>query len=300
MHGEGMSAVEDALITGYLKKHVIALADDIGQRHVNTPHALHKAANYISREWETMGYQVEPQSFGAMGIKCLNLQVERKGSDEDAGIIVVASNYDTVKNCPGANDNASGMAALLEISRIFCQLEPKQTVRFVALSNERAPFLGTERMGSWIYAHHAQQDFADIKQVIILDSLGYYNPAPDSQLHPPMLGMFYGKRATFLAMVSDLLNAPAMFRFNRFFNKASNFPTRKVLAPGILKHDKWTDHSAFGVHGFRSFVITDTSYHRYPFHNSERDHAERLDFQSLSNITAGLAKALGRFSKAQF
>ncbi len=292
-----MSAIENPSVTQHLKKHVRTLSTDIGQRHVNQPHALHKAANYISHEWEAMGYKVKPQLFSAMGVRCMNLEVERSGTDEDAGAIVITANYDTSKDCPGANNNASGIACLLEISRLFKRTHPQRTIRFVALTNENAPFIGSDKMGSWIYAHRADQQHSNIKTVVVLDSLGYYDNSANSQLHPPLMGMFYPNRANFLAMVSDFGAISVMSRFNSLFKRHSSFACQKIIAPSIFPGKKWNDHSTFSTHGYKVFMVTDTAHYRYPFYQTGRDTAEKVDYQSLSDITNGLVKAFIDFSR---
>lgn len=294
-----MSAIQLDLITDHLKNHVTRLADEIGQRHVNAPHALHKAVNYISDEWSAMGYQVDTQNFSAKGVRCLNLVAERAGTDSDASTILVVTNYDSSKDCPGANDNASSLAAMLEISRIMRQYAPKHSVRFVALSNEKPPFVDTEKMGSWVYAHQARECFDNIKCVIILGSLGYYNEAPDSQLYPPLLGRIYPDRANYLAMASNLVSAPGMFRFNRLFKQHARFPSQMMALPNIFSRHHWYHPSPFSVCGYKNFIVTDTGHCRYPFANSGRDTAEKLDYQSLSNVTLGLTHALADFSLAK-
>lgn len=293
-----MPAIENPLITHNLKKHVTTLSEEIGPRHINKPHALHKAANYISHEWEAMGYKVEPQVFSAMGVRCINLIVEHPGTHEDAATIVITANYDTVKDCPGANNNATGIASLLEISRLLKEIAPKHPLRFMALTNENPPFIGSDKMGSWVYAHRAQQQRDNIKTTIILDSLGYYNFSANSQLYPPFMGMFYPNRANFLAMVSGLAAAPSMLKFNSLFKTHCHFSCKKIITANILPGKKWNDDSSFSIHGYKTFTVTDTSPYRYPFYQTGRDTAEKIDYQSLHDITIGLAKALIDFSRA--
>ena len=137
-------------LTHRLQMHVERLADDIGERNVFAPEALQLAAVYIEDEWETMGYDVERLEYDVSGIRCANLVTTRKGSARSGEILLLGAHYDSVIGSPGANDNASGVAALLEIARMFQAVEPMLTVRFVAFVNEEPPFFWTHKQGSMV------------------------------------------------------------------------------------------------------------------------------------------------------
>ena len=140
-----------------LERHVRRLAGEIGERHVLRPRALQAAADYIAGEWRGQGYaDVAEQAYDVRGVRCANLEVERRGAARPGEVLLVGAHYDTVPGCPGANDNGSGVAALLEISRLFAALAPAVTVRFVAFVNEEPPFFTTGEQGSMIYARAAR------------------------------------------------------------------------------------------------------------------------------------------------
>ncbi len=139
-------------LTRRVRTHVEGLAGEIGERNVFVPQALAKAAAYIEAEWCTLGYGVEQFAYQASGIRCVNLIATREGSVRCNEIVLLGAHYDSVIGSPGANDNASGVAALLEISRMFQALEPALTVRFVAFVNEEPPFFWTHQRGSMVYA----------------------------------------------------------------------------------------------------------------------------------------------------
>jgi acetylornithine deacetylase/succinyl-diaminopimelate desuccinylase-like protein len=136
--------------------HIERLAGDIGERNVFRPEALQHAALYIEHEWTDMGYAVERDEYNTSGIRCANLVAVRKGSARGGEIILLGAHYDSVVGSPGANDNACGVAALLEISQLFQAVEPALTVRFVAFVNEEPPFFLTREQGSMLYAEAAR------------------------------------------------------------------------------------------------------------------------------------------------
>ncbi len=291
-----MSAEIQTDCISHLKRHVKTLADEIGERHVRKHFALHKAANYISQQWEAMGYELTRQPFKAKGVECENLEVSRTGKTRPDDIFLVCANYDSPKDCPGANGNASGVGAMLEIARYFSQITPDFTVRFVALTNESPPFFGTEKSGSWIYAHHARQNCDRIQAAIMLESLGYYNNSIGSQLYPALMGALYPKQANFVAMTSNLRSMTAMRRFARLFKYNSSFRCEPMIALNFLPWVKWSDNSPFWISGYPAFMVSDTSPYRYPFYHSPRDTAEKLDYDSLNVVATGLMKSLEKYA----
>ncbi len=275
-----------------LKHHVATLASGIGERHVKKHFALHKAANYISRQWQEMGYEIERQQFTTQGVQCENLEVNKLGKNHPEHIILVCAHYDSARDCPGANGNASGIATLLEISRYFSETSPNSTVRFVALTNEKPPFYGTDKSGSWLYAHKANEQRDKIRAVIILESLGYYNDTYGSQLYPPFLSMLYPKQANFVAMTSNLRSMGSMREFAKHFNKHTTLRGLPMIAPNFLPWVNWSDSSPFWLNGYKAFMVSDTSLYRYPFYDSPRDTPEKIDYQSLTFITNALIRAI--------
>src|SRR3954449_13184915 len=129
-----------------LRAHVGALAGTIGERHLLRPHALAAAADYIDAIWQAQGYVPERETFTVEGLDCANLVITRPGPRDE--LLLIGAHYDTVRGSPGADDNASGVAALLELSRAFAALAPERSLRFVAFVNEEPPFCFTEHMGS--------------------------------------------------------------------------------------------------------------------------------------------------------
>jgi acetylornithine deacetylase/succinyl-diaminopimelate desuccinylase-like protein len=128
-----------------LRAHVVRLAGEIGDRNVFRPAALEAAADYIAGQWRGFGYRVNRQEYQAKDVTCTNLEVERPGREPAGGILLIGAHYDSVPGCPAANDNGSGVAALLELARRFAEVEPARTVRFVAFANEEPPFFMTRQ-----------------------------------------------------------------------------------------------------------------------------------------------------------
>ena len=280
-----------------LRAHVAKLAGQIGERNIKNAKALSRAANYISDQWSNMGYEVCSQVYSAQGIKCRNLEITHQGTKHPDNIILIGAHYDTSNGCPDTNENGSGIAALLEVSRLIHRLETDYTVRFVAFTNQEPPFYGTEEMGSWVYAHHARQRGDNIRTAIILETLGFYTNAPASQMPLPFMGLFCPHKGNFLAMVSNLRSARVTRRFSKAFRANSKFPIQQLSAPQALPAIGKSDQCAFWLNGYKSFMVTDTAPYRYPFYHSEKDTPDRLDYAHLTEVTTGLAKVIQRCEK---
>ncbi len=140
-----------------LRTHVSRLAGDIGERNVFRPLALEAASSYLERQWREQGYAIETLAYEVSSIRCANLEVTRRGGVRKGEILLIGAHYDSVMGSPGANDNASGIAALLEISRMFTGIDPTMTVRFIAFVNEEPPFFRSVQQGSMVYAAAARR-----------------------------------------------------------------------------------------------------------------------------------------------
>ncbi|MDO9371502.1 MAG: M20/M25/M40 family metallo-hydrolase [Gammaproteobacteria bacterium] len=282
-----------------LTAHVRELSDVIGERNVFRPQALHAAAAYITQEWQQQGYTVNPQTYSVSGVACSNLEVTRHGSVKPDEIILIGAHYDTVAGSPGADDNASGVAALLEISRLFAALTPERTVRFVAFVNEESPFFFWNTMGSLVYARAARRRGDDIQLMIALEMLGYYSTTEGSQSYPPLLKYFYPGKGDFIAFVSDLRSRSLLRLFTSLFRAHSDFPAQQLATSFLVPGVALSDHFSFWRQGYRALMITDTAFHRNPFYHTAGDTADKINYAAFTRVTQGIYQALAEFSAAR-
>lgn len=281
-----------------IRGHVERLAGEIGERNLFRPASLDEAARYIEAEWRRQGYEVVPQRYGAEGRACANLEATRPGEARPGEILLVGAHYDTVMGSPGANDNASGVAALLEIARLFTRLRPAATVRFVAFVNEEPPFFMTPEQGSVVYADAARARGDDIRLAVVLETIGCYSEAPKSQQYPWPFQLFYPERGNFLGFVSDFRSWRAMRRLARAFRAHSDFPLERVATFRWVPGASWSDHWSFWRAGYRALMVTDTAFYRYPHYHSAADTPEKLAYPELARVTRGLALALAELAGA--
>lgn len=271
-----------------LRLHVQELAGTIGERNVFRPRALHAARDYIEEIWRNQGYSVTLQEYEAYGVRCANLEVTILGASRPSEILLLGAHYDSVRGSPGANDNGSGVAALLEIARLLTHTRPETTVRLVAFVNEEPPFFGTSRQGSAIYAKAAKGRGDDIRLMMALETIGYYRDEPGTQSYPPFFRYFYPDRGDFLALISDFESLPVIRHVASVFRAHSDFPVEYAgvfrWVPGVT----WSDHLPFWRRGYRAMMATDTAFHRYPHYHTSDDTPDKLNYPMFARATEAL------------
>jgi Zn-dependent M28 family amino/carboxypeptidase len=279
-----------------LRRHVARLAGDIGERHVLRPEALHAAERYIAGTFHGLGYAVTRQNYEAQGVDCANLEVTIEGAAATSEIVLAGAHYDTVPGSPGADDNASGVAAVLELARLLRASKPARTIRLVAFVNEEPPFFFWGEMGSRVYARAARKRGDDIRVMLSLEMLGCYSDEPASQGYPPLLKYFYPERGDFIAFVSNLRSRHALRNAFDAFRAASRFPAEKLAAPALVPGVGWSDQLSFWREGYPAAMVTDTGFHRYRHYHQRTDTPEKLDYARMAQVVEGLARTLERLA----
>ena len=281
-------SAEEQQIHDNLKRHVEMLAQQIGERNIWNAEALAAAALYIRNTLEGHGYKVGVQSFKSGGQTVQNLEVELQGTTAPQEIIVLGAHYDSVAGTPGANDNASGVAALLEIARLLAGKSHARTLRLVAFANEEPPFFYSGEMGSQVYAARSRQRGEQIKAMLALETIGYYSDQPGSQQYPFPYGLFYPDTGNFIGFVGNLSSWRLVRQALGAFRASTAFPSEGVAAPGWVMGVGWSDHRSFWQEGYPAIMITDTALFRYQHYHAATDTPEKLDYQSLARVTRGL------------
>ena len=285
-------SVEQQLIHDNLKRHVAELAGRIGERNVWRPGALADAAGYIRKALEEAGYAVGVQPFSSRGLTVNNLEAVLPGHTAADEIIVAGAHYDSVAGTPGANDNASGVAALLELARLLAGTALPRTVRFVAFANEEAPFFYGDEMGSNRYAARARAQGERIEAMLALETIGYYTDQPASQRYPFPFNFFYPDTGNFIGFVGNLSSWRLVRRAVGAFRASTAFPSEGVAAPSGMKGVHWSDHWSFWQAGYPAIMVTDTALFRYPHYHSTADTPSMLDYTGLARVTGGLADVI--------
>lgn len=275
-------------LSGRLHAHVKMLAGSIGERNVFSNGSLERAAAYIRGQWEAQGHVVTAYPYTVHGQETLNLEITQRGNEYPDEIILVGAHYDSVTGSPGANDNASGVAAMLELSRLLASESLPCSVRFVAFVNEEPPFFQNENMGSRAYASMTRERGDRLQGMISLETIGYFNDAPHTQLYPPPLGLFYPHTGNFIGFVSNLDSRAWLHRAAGAFRRHSDFPMEQASLPGFMPGIDLSDHDSFWRHDYDAIMITDTALFRYPHYHKSSDTPDKVDYEALTRLTAGL------------
>jgi hypothetical protein len=268
-----------------LRRHVLAIAG--APRNLRHYESLQRTAAYIDEEFSRAGYDPRHQVFEVEGRRVANIEAERRGSRRPDRILVIGAHYDSVDDSPGANDNASGVAVMLELARLHATSAPPVTVRFVAFVNEEPPYFMTTAMGSWRYAADAAARGDNIVAMLSLETVGYYSDEIGSQRYPFPFGLVFPNRGNFLAMVSNVRSAGTLRTAARAFRSATRLPLIASPAVAAIPGVAWSDHWSFWRHGFRALMLTDTALYRYPHYHSNSDTADRLDYKRLARVVTG-------------
>ena len=243
---------------------------------------------WVKERWESQGYPVRVQSFSVDQRDYANLEIELAGTTSPSKIIVVSAQYDTLPDSPGANNNGSGMAVLLQLSALLRHYSPDKTLRLVAFVNEEDPFFGTEKMGSYQYAMRSHERREDVEFMLSLDALGIYKDEQGTQSLPFPFSLFYPDRGNFLAFIGNLPSRRHVIVATRGFRKGSTFPIRAGVVPEWVEGAGWSDHLSFWKFGYPAIQVTDTGAFRAASHTTSEDTMEKLNFDALSRIVVGM------------
>ena len=272
-----------------LEAHVAALAGRIGERNYRRPAALDAAAAYVEDAFGALGHEVRSQPFAVDGQRFRNLEVTLPGRERPDEVVVVGGHYDSAVGTPGADDNATGTAGVLELARVLRGVPLARTVRLVAFVNEEPPFFLTEHMGSRVYARAARARGDRIVAMLSLETIGHYSSTPGSQQYPPPLNLAYPDRGDFIGFVGNVASRGLVRQCVGAFRRHARFPSQGAAAPGSIPGVYWSDHWSFWREGYPAVMITDTAPFRNPAYHSAADTPDRVDYARTARVVHGVA-----------
>src|SRR5260221_3401036 len=274
-HGPLEFTAQERELAQRLHAHVAALASSERTVHLEGPaHSIEQQRGAArTQEFQSGGRRV-------------------RSIESGAGAVVVRAHYDTVPGSPGADDNASGVAVLLELARMGLP------ARFVAFANEEMPYFQSGEMGSHDWAGRAHRAGDQITAMLSLEMLGYYRDAPGTQHYPPPLGWFYPDRADFIAFVGDMGARSLVPRALASFRAQAQFPAEGVAAPAGMPGVTWSAHWSFRQHGYPAIMVTDTAFYRYPHYHLPSDTPQKLDYARMARVTLSLAAVIRELANA--
>jgi Zn-dependent M28 family amino/carboxypeptidase len=275
-------------LAGRLRRHVEAIA--------SKPHniwyyaELESAARYLEATLKSLGYELAPQPYVVDGRTVRNIAVTIPSRSADgAQTVVIGAHYDSAGDAPGANDNGSGVAALLELARLLKVLGPaRHQLRLVLFVNEEPPYYRTADMGSWRFARLLAERREPVRAMLSLETLGAYSDTVGSQQYPAPFGLFFPSTANFIAFVGTPRARRLVHEAIGSFRRHTRFPTRGGVAPAVVPGIDWSDHWSFGQFGYPAIMVTDTALYRYPHYHLPSDTPDKIDYERLARVTKGL------------
>jgi hypothetical protein len=275
-----------------LERHVRALAGDIGERNVFRPGSLEQAAQLLEASLAGVDDRVESQRFEVRGVSVRNLEVERTGRSRADEIVIVGAHYDSVPGCPGANDNGTGVAAVIELARLLARRGLSRTVRFVLFVNEEPPFFTTGDMGSVHYARRCRERGERVVAMLSLETMGFFSDEEGSQQYPFPFRYFYPSRGNFIAFVGNLASQGLVRRSVASFRRQASLPSEGAAVPGWITGVGWSDHWSFWEQGYPGVMVTDTAPFRYAEYHTPLDTPDRVSYGHLARVVAGLEQVV--------
>jgi hypothetical protein len=276
-----------------LEAHVRFLSDTVLPRNTRNLDNLNRAADYIAEALAGSGGRVEEQPYHAGGVLCRNIRA-RFGPDSGA-LLIVGAHYDVCGDLPGADDNGSGVAGLLEIGRLLGTNPPPVPVELVAFSTEETPFFGGPEMGSAIHANALRDDKVAVAGMICLEMIGYFTERQPSPHW--IIGLLYPRKGDFITVVGRWHDRGLVGHVKAAIKGAGGVRACSFTGPPILGADL-SDHRNYWFAGYPAVMITDTAYIRNPNYHTALDLPETLDYRRMAAVTDGVLNAVISYQPA--
>ena len=292
----GGESMDRDQIRANLTKHLHHLSVTLGDRSIYRPENLKAAEDYVFQNFAAMGYAPRRQTFSYLQEEVSNIIA---GDENPDGYYILGAHFDTVAGTPGADDNASGVAVLLEVARLARDLTPPKPWAFIGFTCEEPPAFATPGMGSRVYAKQARRQQAKILGMLCLEMVGYYSQTPGSQSLPlPLRLMGYPTTGNFIGLVSDGRSKPLWTRLEAAIKGGCQLPAVVTLAVPfgghLLPEVRLSDHANFWDEGYPAIMLTDTAYMRNLHYHGPGDIMDRLDLTAMTELTLGLVNFIAR------
>ena len=277
-----------------LEIHVRKLSEEFVPRNWAQIGNMNRTADYIKGEFQKVGlgkvseqwYQVETYRYRNVSLLMGNPTSER---------IVVGAHYDAYGPHPAADDNASGVAGLIELAKLFAKNPIDTPIEFVGYPLEEPPYFGTGEMGSWKHAKALKKDGLTCKYMISLEMLGYFSDEKGSQEYPAsFLKIFYPSRGNFIAVAGNNANRSLIKKFKIGMLGTTELPVKSICGPASLPGIDFSDHRNYWRAGFPAVMITDTAFYRNSAYHTPNDTADRLDYEKMAMVVVAVYEAIRR------
>jgi Zn-dependent M28 family amino/carboxypeptidase len=270
-----------------LERHVRMLAHTLHPRSYEHAANLDAAADYVLGEFEALGAATDVQAFDVAGRPYRNI-IARFGP-ATGPLLVIGAHYDSCGDTPGADDNASGVAGLIELARALAAKPPAQPVELVAFTLEEPPFFRTDHMGSFQHARALAQQKREVRLMLSLEMIGFFRDAPQSQHYPiAALKALYPGEGNFIALVGAYQDFGLMRRVKGLFKGASDLPATSINAPKLVQGVDFSDHASYWRFKMPAIMVTDTAFMRNPNYHEAGDTPDTLDYARMAKVVRGV------------
>jgi hypothetical protein len=283
---------QEAALADRLRTHVATVAQQ--EHNLRNPAALEAVADYVERQLASMGYAVQRQEYTVAGKPVRNLQVIWPSPTAPGQrTVVVGAHYDSAPHTPGANDNATGTAAVLELARSLRRMQDAQAdIMLVLYTNEEPPYFKTSLMGSQVHAKALAAQNARVVAMLSLETMGYYSDVAGSQKYPWPLNLLYPTEGNFIAFVGTTGDLGLVRKVVRSFRSHTAFPSEGIAAPRFIPGVDYSDHAAYIDAGYPAIMVTDTAPYRYPHYHSSQDTPDKVDYERLARVVLGVERVV--------
>lgn len=279
---------QESQIARDLERDVRFLAVGIGERNVAHIAALDAAADWIEGRLRQLDVPSTRQTYALGGELMHNIEAIFPGPTGTAPILVLGAHYDSARGTPGANDNATGVACLLELAKRLHRVRLAHELRLVWFTNEEPPYFQTKDMGSYRYAQHLDQQHRKVAAMLSLETLGYYSDLSGTQQYPGVVSVFFPSSGNFLGFVGNDESANYLRSSINVFRMHARLPSEGLVLSGDLQGVGWSDHWSFWQIGVPAIMLTDTAPFRYSHYHRPTDTPERLDYERLARAILGI------------
>ena len=266
-----------------LKEHVIMLSEKLPDRSDDTD-KLEKSAEYIYSEFLKYSDTVSFQEYNVWGIPYKNVIAELS-SPNNCGTYIIGAHYDAYDGLPGADDNASGVSGLIELTKIFSKSTIPCNLLLVAYALEEPPYFRSNDMGSYVHAKSLKDKSIKVELMISLEMIGYFSDLPGSQSYP-VKGMeyLYSDKGNFISIVGNTEQVGITRFYKKEMRKSGALPVYSINAPSLLTGIDFSDHLNYWYFNYPAIMITDTAFNRNKNYHTKDDTAETLDYKRMGMV----------------
>ena len=274
-----------------LQRHITTIVNDFFPRDHTSIARLNQTAAYIESELKQYSDNVVFQPFEVQGKRYKNVIATFGPDTKD--IIIIGTHYDSYDTLPAADDNASGVAGLIELAVMLKGAKLNQRVELVAYTLEEPPYFRTPDMGSAVHARSVKAGGKRVSLMLSLECIGYFSDAPNSQEFPiAALKAFYPTTGNFIALVGHYNDGALAKRVRETMKSATPLPVYSINAPSIVTGIDFSDHLNYWNEGFVGMMVTDTAFMRNKNYHTEHDTAEKLDYVRIAQVVQAVAKVV--------